>query len=143
MNGPGLQGLRRRVLYVTLFEVGAIAANSLIMQALGHPLPAAGAVAVAASVAAVLWNMVFNALFERWEARQTTRGRSFARRAAHAVLFEGGLTLLLVPVMMLLLQISFWHAVSLEVGLIAFFLVYTYLMNWAFDAVFGLPASAA
>ncbi|HSI49822.1 MAG TPA: PACE efflux transporter [Ideonella sp.] len=143
MNGPGLQGLRRRVLYVTIFEAGAIGANSLIMQALGHPMQAAGAVAVAASVAAVLWNALFNTLFERWEARQARRGRSFARRAVHALLFEGGLTLLLVPVMMWLLQVGFWHAVTLEMGLIAFFLVFTYLFNWAFDSVFGLPASAA
>ena len=87
---------------------GSASANSLIMQALGHPLPAAGAVAIAASTAAVLWNAVFNTLFERWEARQTQRGRSMLRRAVHAVLFEGGLTLLLVPV-------TFWVPATVRV----------------------------
>ena len=35
-------------------------------------------VALVASVIAVLWNLAFNALFERWESRQAVRGRSMA-----------------------------------------------------------------
>jgi len=31
----------------------------------------------------------------------------------------------------------------MDLGLVIFFLVYTFVFNWAFDRVFGLPASAA
>ena len=31
----------------------------------------------------------------------------------------------------------------MDLGLVVFFLVYTFVFNWSFDAVFGLPASAA
>ena len=41
------------------------------------------------SVIAVVWNLLFNTLFEAWESRQARRGRSLARRIAHAVGFEG------------------------------------------------------
>lgn len=39
---------------------------------------------------AMLWLLVFNTIFEAWEARQTSKGRTTLRRIAHAVLFEGG-----------------------------------------------------
>jgi uncharacterized membrane protein len=30
----------------------------------------------------------------------------------------------------------------MDLGLVVFFLVYTFVFNWAFDRAFGLPASA-
>ena len=36
-----------------------------------------------------------------------------------------------------------WDALVMDLGLVVFFLVYTFVFNWAFDAIFGLPASAA
>ncbi len=82
-------------------------------------------------------------MFERWEARQAVRGRSFVRRLAHGVGFEGGLTVLLVPVMSIWLEISPLEAFIANLGLLAFFFVYAVGFTWVFDKVFGLPASAA
>ena len=31
---------------------------------------------------------------------------------------------------------------GMDLGLVVFFLCYTFVFNWAFDRVFGLPASA-
>ena len=91
---------------------------------------------------AVIWNLVFNALFERWESRQAVRGRSVRRRIAHAIGFEGGLIAFLVPMFAWGLGVSLWQALVMDLGLVVFFLVYTFVFNWAFDRVFGLPASA-
>ena len=99
--------------------------------------------AVIASVVAVLWNLTFNALFERWEAGQAVRGRSVRRRIAHAIGFEGGLVAFLVPMFAWWLDVSLWEALVMDLGLVVFFLIYTFVFNWAFDAIFGLPASAA
>jgi len=41
------------------------------------------------------------------------------------------------------LDVSLWQALVMDLGLVVFFLVYTFVFNWAFDAVFGLPASAS
>jgi uncharacterized membrane protein len=138
-----MQGIRRKIVYVTLFEAVAIAISSTGLAAgSGSSLEHAGVAAVASSAIAVLWNLVYNTAFERWEARQTVRGRSFKRRAAHAIGFEIGFIFMLVPLFVWWLDIAWWHALVLDLGLSLFFLVYTFVFNWAFDAVFGLPLSA-
>lgn len=139
-----MQGLKRRVVYITLYEGIAIVAASVGLslvsgQGMGH----SGVLAVVASVIAVAWNLAFNALFERWESRQAVRGRGVRRRIAHAVGFEGGLIAFLVPMFAWGLGVSLWQALVMDLGLVAFFLVYTFVFNWVFDLLFGLPASAA
>ncbi|MDB5877191.1 MAG: hypothetical protein JWQ41_605 [Variovorax sp.] len=139
-----MQGIKRRVVYITLYEAIAIVAASIGLAAMsGQGLGHSGALAVIASVIAVVWNLAFNALFERWEARQAVRGRSVWRRVAHAIGFEGGLVMFLVPTFAWWLDISLMQALVMDLGLVIFFLVYTFVFNWAFDAAFGLPASAS
>lgn len=141
---PGLQGVRRRVVYVTVYELIAIMVATLgLAQFSGQGTGHAGVMAVASSAIAVAWNVLFNTLFERWEARQTVRGRSLRRRIAHAVGFEGGLVFTLVPLFAWWFEISLWQALVMDLGLVVFFLCYTFAFNWSFDRVFGLPASAA
>ena len=139
----GLQGPWRRVLYVTLYELIAIAvATAGLAQLSGQGAGHSSVVAVAASAIAVLWNVVFNWAFERWESRQAVRGRSMARRVAHAIGFEGGLIFFLVPLFAWWFQVGLWQAFVMDIGLIVFFLCYTFAFNWGFDRIFGLPASA-
>ncbi|HRU95427.1 MAG TPA: PACE efflux transporter, partial [Anaerolineae bacterium] len=110
-----MQGIRRRVVYVTLYELIAIGATSVGLAAFADSsAERAGVAAVVSSAVAVAWNVVFNTLFERWEARQSVRGRSLARRAAHAIGFEGGLVVTLVPFFAWWLDISLWQAFVLD-----------------------------
>lgn len=138
-----LRGRRRRVIYVALYELIAIAAATAGLalvagQSAGH----SGVVAVAASAIAIVWNIVFNWAFERWEAHQSVKGRSVRRRIAHAIGFEGGLVFILVPLFAWWFQVTLWQALVMDLGLVVFFLCYTFVFNWVFDAVFGLPLSA-
>ena len=138
-----MQGIQRRIVYITLYEIIAIVAATAGLalmsdSGVGH----ASVAAVAASAVAVVWNLVFNTLFERWEARQAKKGRSIWRRVAHAVGFEGGLVVTLVPLFAWWLNMSLWEAFVLDLGLIVFFLIYTFVFNLAFDKIFGLPSSA-
>ena len=138
-----MQGAWRRVLYVALYELIAIGVVTLAQGLLTeHGWGSSGGLAVGSSLIAVLWNLVFNHFFERWERRQPTRGRSPARRVAHAIGFEGGLLLWLVPFIAWWLGVSLWQALLLDVGLLVFFLIYTFVVTWVFDRLFGLPASA-
>jgi len=141
-----MQGIWRRVVFVTLYEGIAIACTSVGLASATGGSDKAGAaamVAVGSSVVAVLWNLVFNWLFERWESGQATRGRGLGRRVAHALGFEGGLAVFLIPLVAWGMGVSLLEAFWLDLGLLAFFLVYTFVFNWAFDRIFGLPASAA
>lgn len=140
----GLQGMRRRVLYVTIYEIIAIVVATWGLAGLtGQSAEHSSVIAVAASAIAVAWNLVFNSLFERWESRQRVRGRSIARRLAHAIGFEGGLVIFLVPLFAWWFDVTLWRALMMDIGLMVFFLCYTFVFNWGFDRMFGLPASAA
>lgn len=135
--------ITRRVLQAVLYEIIAVAfVGPVLSFAFEKPPASTFGLAVVLSTIALTWNYVFNWLFERWESRRTVRGRSFARRLAHGAGFEGGLVFILVPVMALWLEISPAAAFVANLGLLAFFFVYAIVFTWAFDRVFGLPASA-
>lgn len=133
----------RKVLYAVSFEVIGILIAGLALMVLASADPARSfSLSALAATIAMAWSYAFNGLFEAWEARQASRGRSRARRAAHAILFEGGLLAILLPLTAWWLGVSLWAALILEGWLIAIFILYTYLFTWAFDAIFGLPQSA-
>jgi len=134
----------RRVLQAVLYEVIAIAVvGPALSFAFDKPQASTFGLAVVLSTIALTWNYVFNWMFERWEARQSIRGRSLARRLAHGAGFEGGLVIILVPVMALWLEVSPAAAFVANLGLLVFFFAYAIAFTWVFDRVFGLPASAA
>ena len=133
----------RRVLQALLYEAIAIAVVGPVLSLAFDKSPTSTfGLAVVLSTVALTWNYVFNWIFERWESRQSVRGRSFARRLAHGAGFEGGLVILLLPVMSLWLDISLTTAFLANLGLLVFFFFYAIAFTWCFDRVFGLPASA-
>lgn len=133
----------RRVVQAVLYETIAVAVMTPTLSlAFDQSAGSALGLSVLMSSIALAWNYLFNTAFEWWEVRQSTKGRSLGRRAAHGLGFEGGLALLLVPVMAYWLDISLWQALLADLGILVFFLVYTVAFTWVFDKVFGLPASA-
>ena len=147
--GPSVPAWRRlgprmrRVVQVALYETFAVIIVALALAlAFDEPGPSAVGLSLLTSAVAVAWNYLFNAWFERWERRQTTVGRSWKRRVVHAVGFEGGLTVWLVPLMAWWLDTTLWLAFLADIGLLLFFLFYTLVFTWCFDRVFGLPQSA-
>lgn len=133
----------RRIVYVTLYELVALVVVTAALSIVsGQPAVDTGVIAVASSVIAVSWAYVFNLAFERWEASRRVRGRSLARRVAHATLYEAGLVLMLVPLIAWQLDVTLWEAFLYDLGLILFFTAYTFGFTALFDRVFGLPASA-
>lgn len=138
-----MSSVQRRILQACLYECIAIAvvAPSLALI-FSHPPSSALVLSVVMSGIALTWNVVFNGLFERWEARQLVKGRSWSRRLVHGLGFEGGLSVFLVPVVAYWLDIGWWAALLADLGMLAFFFVYTLSFTWAFDRIWGLPASA-
>jgi uncharacterized membrane protein len=61
---------------------------------------------------------------------------------AHGAGFEGGLVIILLPVMSMWLDISLTAALVANLGLLTFFFFYAIAFTWCIDRVFGLPASA-
>jgi uncharacterized membrane protein len=114
------------VAFVTIYELIAIVVTTLgFMGFTDSGVAHSGVISAVSSAIAVAWNVGFNALFERWESRQARRGRNLARRVAHAIGFEGGLALLLVPLFAWWFDVGLWQALVMDLGLMLFFLVYT------------------
>ncbi|UVL63607.1 multidrug/biocide efflux PACE transporter [Pseudomonas sp. B21-032] len=91
-----------------------------------------GALAVMLSTVAMIWNMLYNAAFDRfWPVSQVAR--TVKVRALHAGGFETGFVLIGVPIAALMLDVSLVQAFLLEIGFFAFMLPYTMAYNWAYD----------
>lgn len=134
-----LSPIKRRLVYVTVFEVLGIVFATLVLMALsGGDAQQSLPVAVIVSSAAVLWNFIYNTLFESWEARSQIKVRTLKIRSIHAVGFEGGLFLFCLPVYMLWYGVGIWQALVMEAALLLFFLVYTFVFTLMFDKVFTL-----
>lgn len=134
----------RRIQQALLYEAIAIAVVGPLLSLVFDKSPTSTfGLAVVLSTIALTWNYVFNWFFERWESRQAVRGRSWVRRLAHGAGFEGGLVIILLPVMSLWLDISAFAALVANLGLLMFFFVYAVVFTWCFDRVFGLPVSAS
>jgi len=127
------KSIRERVFHAVLYELCAMGVIVPVAALfMGTGLGQMGLLALMMSCVAMLWNMQFNALFERVE-RRWGLARTVWVRSAHALLFEGGLVVMLVPLAAWWLAISLWQAFVLDLGFFAFFLPYTYVFNLVYD----------
>lgn len=135
-----LSPLKRRILYVTVFELIAIIASTLVLMKLSNSdasesLP----VAMMVSLAAIIWNFLYNTAFEAWERRKQVTKRTLFIRSIHALGFEGGLVLICLPLYMIWYEVGLIKAFMMEAALLLFFLVYTFIFTLGFDKIFTLP----
>jgi len=131
-----LSPLTRRVTYVVVFEALAISLATLLLTALsGGEAHSSLPVAAVSSFAAVIWNFIYNTIFERWERRNNVQQRKLKHRLAHAAGFEGGLVMILIPMFMWWYQVGPIEALKMEISLLVFFLVFTFVFTWTFDRV--------
>lgn len=134
----------RRVVQAVLYETIAVGfVGPAMAYSFDRPATSSLSLALLMSAVALGWSYLFNGLFERWEARQTRKGRSVLRRIVHAIGFEGGLVIALVPVMAWWLETSLLAAFMADLGVLAFFFMYSFAVTWGFDKLVGLPGSAS
>ena len=145
-----MRSFRDRLRQILLFELGGLLlVTPPFAWASGVPLiDSAGLLAVLALVAA-LWNGGFNTTYDWIEGRLTGRTadrRPFAQRCLHAVLFEGGLLMLTLPVLMVWTGLEWWPALLADVAVALACPVYAFLFNLGYDRLFpisGVGAAAA
>lgn len=127
------KSVKERFFHALAFELLAIAVCApLGAWLLGYPLAHIGLLTLMISLIAMSWNMVFNTLFDRAQ-RRLGFDRTLAARAVHAIIFEVGLVLAIVPLAAWWLDIGLWEAFVLDIGIALFFLPYTFAFNWTYD----------
>ncbi|EHM1956719.1 multidrug/biocide efflux PACE transporter [Salmonella enterica subsp. enterica serovar Kentucky] len=93
-----------------------------------------GGLTILLATTAMIWNIIYNALFDRlWPAHQVRRTAKV--RALHALGFESGFIVIGVSIVAWVLNFSLLQAFTLEIGFFLFFLPYTMLYNWAYDVL--------
>ncbi|MHC3123683.1 PACE efflux transporter [Acinetobacter sp. GN11] len=138
-----MQGVKRRIVYVSFYEVIGMIISSVGLAILaGDSVEHTGPLSVMITTIAVTWNFIYNILYEEWEARQSSNVRTVKRRVGHAIGFQLTLVLFLIPLIAWWMDISLVAAFWLDVAFIIIIPIYTFIFNWGFDKLFGLPISA-
>ena len=131
-----------RVRHTVMFEIIGLA---LVIPggAMLFNLPAThmGVIGVGSATVATLWNFVYNLGFDHAMLRFAGHTRkSLQLRVLHALLFEGGLLVLLLPPMAWYLGMGLWETFVMDLAIVVFYVVYAFLFNLAYDRAFPVPA---
>ncbi|MFD4840290.1 multidrug/biocide efflux PACE transporter [Achromobacter sp. NPDC058515] len=125
--------LKERFLHAFLFEILAIGLCApAAAWAMGKSLFEMGVLTAVIAWIALVWNMIYNAGFDRIENRLGWT-RTFRIRVVHAFGFELGLILIVIPLAAWWLSISLWEAFLLDIALVLFYLPYAFFYNLAYD----------
>ncbi|MCH4879210.1 multidrug/biocide efflux PACE transporter [Pseudomonas sp. TMW22090] len=129
------KSITERVFQAVGFELLAIViCTPLLAWVMDKPMLDMGVVTMAIAALALAWNVLFNGMFDRLLTRLAIVRTAWVR-VVHALLFEGGLVALGVPLIAWWLDISLWQAFVLDIGVLLFFLPYTYVYHWVYDVI--------
>ena len=129
--------LRHAISFEVIALILVIPAGAILFDV---PLHDFGVVGIVSATLATLWNLGYNVLFDLALQRLTgTTLKSRIVRVLHALVFEAGLLMVLLPFIAWYLAISLWDAFVLDIALAAFYLVYSYVFNLIYDTLFPLP----
>ena len=126
---------KRRIIHALSYEIILLVIIALALSFIFHmPLEVTGSLGIAMAVTSVIWNMVFNHYFEKFEAKHQLK-RSVKVRMLHAIGFEGGLMLATIPMVAYALQMNVWQAILTDLSLTLCILVYTFIFQWCYDHI--------
>lgn len=129
------RSITERIFHGVLFEILAIGmATPLAAWLTGESLTAMGVLSAVISLMAIAWNMFFNWLFDLLQQRMQFE-RNMWIRVLHACAFEVGLIILAVPFIAWWIDTTLLRAFTIDIGLILFFLPYSFLFNLCYDKV--------
>lgn len=128
-----------RLRYTLLFEVillsilvpvGAFLLEKHVLQL--------GLLAVVLSLKAMLFNLVYNWIFDRFDVRagRIPTERSFTYRLIHVLGFEVGLVITSLPIVVWWLGVTILQALLIDISVTSFVVLYTLIFSWGYDRLF-------
>lgn len=140
-----MRTLPDRIRHTLIFEALALflvaVPGSYILD---RPAEIMGALSLMFSVLAMAWNLAYNWMFDLWDRKYRGMAKRGVRiRIVHAVLFEAGLVTAGLFLIAWWLDMGYVDAFLLDISLSAFFLIYAFCYNWAYDLVFPVPREEA
>ena len=136
-----MRSIGDRIRHALSFEiVGLAIVVPLGALAFGMPMADIGVVGVVSATLATVWNYIYNYIFDH--AMQRAIGTTLKTpklRVLHAILFELGLLIVLLPFIAWYLGVSIIHALVMDIGFALFYVIYAFVLNWIYDRLFPLP----
>ncbi len=132
-------GFWARIIHMLGFEVfGIIIFTPFAMLVLNERIFHIGVIAIVISLMAMVWNFIYNYLFDFIESALNVHRstRKVSIRFLHALLFEGGLLIVTVPLVAYWLEMSLINALLVDIGLVVFYLIYAFFYNYIFDKIY-------
>jgi uncharacterized membrane protein len=129
-----------RIRQAVSFEViGLIVVISFGTLVLGYSMVDFGLLGAIGATIATVWNYIYNLLFDHALLKYTgTPKKTVKLRVAHAFGFELGLMVVFLPIVVRILDVSLMEALIIDLGFIAFYLVYAFAFTWAYDTIFPI-----
>ncbi len=136
-----MRSTKDRIRHAVSFEIiGLVLVTPLGAWAFDMKVQHIGVVAVVGATLATVWNYVYNLMFDHAKLWLTGRvGKSPVVRVLHAVLFEAGLLILLIPFIAWYLGVGLLQALMMDIAFAGFYLVYAFVFNWTYDLVLPVP----
>jgi uncharacterized membrane protein len=136
-----MRSTRDRIRHAILFELLGLALIIPLGTVLfGLHASDMGVIGVFSACVATAWNYVYNLGFDHAMQRLAGHTRkSLPLRVAHALLFEAGLLVILLPPIAWYLGISLAQAFVMDLAIAGFYVAYAFFFNLAYDRVFPLP----
>ena len=130
-----------RIRHALSFEIlGILLATPLAAFAFHMHAGDSAVIVVGSATVAMVWNYLYNLIFDHAMTRfRGTTLKTAPIRVLHAVLFELGLLLMLMPLIALYLGITLWQAFVMDLAFALFYMGYALVFNWAYDRLFPLP----
>ncbi|QRM33651.1 PACE efflux transporter [Microvirga sp. VF16] len=132
---------RDRIRHAISFEIiGLALVTPLGAWAFHMPVHDIGVLGIVGATIATLWNYIYNLGFDHLMQRVLGSTRKTAYfRIVHAVMFEVGLLIVLLPLFAWYLGISLWQAFLMDASFALFYIGYAFVFNWTYDRLFPLP----
>lgn len=136
-----MRSIGDRIRHALSFEIiGLLLIIPLGAFAFGMSLSDIGVVGVVSATMATLWNYLYNLGFDHVMQRlKGTTLKTAKIRVLHAILFELGLLIVLLPFIAWYLNVSIIHALVMDISFAIFYVCYAFVFNWGYDRLFPLP----
>jgi uncharacterized membrane protein len=133
---------RDRIRHAILFElIGLALMIPLGGLVFGLPAETMGVIGVGSATAAMMWNYIYNLGFDSIMQRRAGHTRKgMGLRVAHAMLFEAGLLVILMPPIAWYLGISLVQALLMDIAIAAFYVAYAFVFNLLYDRIYPLQS---
>ena len=126
---------KRRIIHALSYEIILLVIIAIALSFIfDMPMEVTGTLGIAMAVTSVIWNMVFNHFFEKFEAKRQLK-RTVGVRILHAIGFEGGLMLATIPMVAYALDMPIWQAILTDLSMTLCILIYTFIFQWCYDAI--------